>query len=130
MKKNDMLRRLGGGGRCPSWITVRQIELLSMTTTCCYSSLTSSLVLTCTLKKREPYFTLLFTHSCNNPQCSYPFTFVLMLLSFYDKGLCSTLCRQRVMNKLRSRMMVESHLEVTCISLPFKKKKTYCQGTR
>lgn len=110
-----------GEGRCPSWITVQQIELLSMTTAFCYSSLTSRLVLTCTLKKREPYFTLLFTYSCNNPQCSYPSIFILIFHSIYEKGLCGTLCRQRVMNKLRRKMMVESYSEVACISLPLQK---------
>lgn len=112
-------RAVLSGGRCPSWITVLQMVLLSMTTAFCYSSLASFLVLLMLPMKRKPYFTVLFTYSCNNPQCSFPFTFILILRSIYDKGLCGTQHRQRVMNKLRIRTMVESSSEVTCISLSF-----------
>lgn len=107
------------GGRCPSWITVPQMVLLSMTTAFCYSSLASFGVWLALPMKRKPYFTALFTYSRNNPLCSFPFTFILIFHSIYDKGLCGTQHRQRVMNKLRIRMMVESYSEVTCILLSF-----------
>lgn len=37
-----------------------------------------------TVTNKEPYFTLLFTCSCNNPACSFPFTFILIFYNIYD----------------------------------------------
>lgn len=42
----------------------------------------------CTVMRKEPHFSLLFTYSCNNPLCFFPFTFIWIFYSIYDYGLC------------------------------------------
>lgn len=83
-----------------------------------FLSLTSSFCRACSVMRKEPYFTVLFTYSCNNPLCSFPFTFILIFYSIYDYGLCGAY-RRRVMNKLSIRVKAKSYSEVTCILLPF-----------